>query len=451
MTSLLDYLSFFKEENNYPKRHFKNFLKFMDHLQNFNYSTIDQYWIDLTKDFLDLITDLNRCAISGSELLFSQLNLDIEASDLDIFMIDTPENEKIIKEFFTENNPVLKHVFSNSLSSATKNTDKTILYAGPISSFAYDVGAFVQGDFLLHTNRIISDYFELNIIFVKRTRDTFTSDDIVSWRIKAFDDMDHNVPSKEIDKQFLILRYIWTTFDFQELKYVYDFEMKEIVSVIKYTYNLELKYLDKLEDIYKYNSKTLQSSLNAFNSFNRYKELVDKTLKKSYLEFQDQYAPKPDKILTISANNQWSNIYAVKKYIDAGRLFYYLKDNKEIELNFSKLLEFGSTKNKSNILTIPVTHQKGLTLYYSLINRIGKYVERGFTIHDPGQFLIHMEILSAAYTYSILTNKDIDKINRYSFLNYRDRTIPYLFKLIIKLRDGFKSVIDNIKVTTLRW
>jgi hypothetical protein len=182
------------------------------------------------------------------------------------------------------------------------------------------------------------------------------------------------------------IHFISATFDFEELKYVYSFDVQQAVStfiaakMLLERFSVSLQNLDideKLKTIILQRTQRIIQSLSDKNE-----EFVLTT-------------SDPD-TLTISNGGYAPDMLGV------------LRRNNDSHISWKRNLE-DIFNNLNTKIIIKLTEQV-FAAYHNLFNRIPKYQERGYNIKDPKNVIIHTQYYMALYSVYISSNTILNQI-----------------------------------------
>ena len=404
----------------------KDFLKFLAVVEE---GVIERYEVPHQKtfyDFKELIQDLNRCAITGSAVLEHRLGKEPKANDLDFFIDGTPENKKIIEEFF--NYDRYKPIFEIFQAQYLPKPEIPLTYPkGYYENTVYDEYSFIKYDIKMSTSRFLFTHmeqggFRLNFIFVVRLtqterallqqtervhprlyQDYFISENekhpitkeeifiLTDSRLKSEDIVYETKEFQETTKILEIfpmgvpVHHIHATFDFEELKYVYSFEVQQAIS----TYIAGKILLESFEKQIKNREDTLTKERILKRIDNQKRRLSD--LNESFvLDTTD-----PD-TMTLSGGGLSPNTLGHLKRFNDSHIAY----NRGLEEIFEGMSKKGTVELAENVM-------RG---YHNLMTRIPKYVDRGMNISDPNKIIANIEYFMAMYSAYISSNQQLNQI-----------------------------------------
>jgi len=396
---------------------FKTFLKFL----NFVGKEVSEN-LPLEKqtpffNFKNLVTDLNRCAISGSSILEYRLDVDINPGDIDLFIENTSENKKIINNFF--NNGDYKPIFTEF--------KKIYLSEIPDSIWAFPNGyyyltssgeyGFKKHSYKISTSRFIFDEsggFSLNFIFVEfeDTFKNFREDDITLYNDQFihsidkdskrywvfnrmginFSDIDKKTEKFKLNQNLLEIyprtvpiNFIYNTFDILELRYIYSFELQQPITVyaaadiLLSKFEVELSKIDDNLSSMEF-ERRIKSAKRRLSDKNE--NFLLKTSKKNTLTLSEQ----------IIGRGTLENLLGFNNQINDGRV--------RAEEAFSNIGQ--ETLNR--------LIDKCYTTQNILAKRIEKYMAKGFTFQDPYYILENIAYFISLHASYISTNPQILKI-----------------------------------------
>lgn len=342
--------------------------------------------IDAQKDlenFEAILYAKNLCAISGSSILFKRLNItDQFANDIDIFIngdeyLINVDVAKVIKCFF--DNKELKKAFEQV---DTKFSYKQTQTPKPDLSFFSNTNSY---NFYLDND--ISQEYGLDKEEVRlSTSKAYIGNDIILNFILIKNNYSEKRAEKEpwFKTELRHQLYIQEQFDFEELKYIYDFTRAEII------------------DIYKFSERTLNDAINEY--------------------------PKScplDKATNFFLNNQINaSARFLEKYGHTSKDLHLsprLFDSHMLGLTF---LLFGEETTAEEFYDF--NHALGrlrlgdrelirdIKRFLESYSRFEKYDLRGFNIIDTNMSLASVSVNLNVLAYKISNDKMIDRINRRS-------------------------------------
>jgi hypothetical protein len=408
------------------KTSLKDFLKFLAVVEE---GVVDDCSVEDQKSFFtfkNLITDLNRCAISGSAVLEHRMNKEPEANDLDFFIEGTEENSEIIKDFFTD--PKYGEIFKKFQENFLPKTHIKLGYPkGYYERVVYDEYSFVKHDVKINTSRFAYSHsdtngFRLNFIFITPlTREerqllqieekmhgklyidrlfreeTFdkevgsikllidsgcTTDDIREGK-EAFQENNELIANMPLG---IPIHHIHATFDFEELKYVYSFEVQQVIStfiagkILLKGFNdfiKDMRPASRMKDMLYARIERMIESLAARNE-----EFVLNTSEQN--------------TLTISNGSYTPNMIGALRRTNDQQISW----RKSLEEVFDGM----QTKSINNI------SENVMKAYHNLMIRVPKYQERGYNIKDPKKIIAHTQYFMALYNAYISSNPILNQI-----------------------------------------
>jgi len=372
-------------------------------------------------EFSDLIHDLNHCAISGGALLDYRLGKQPKANDLDFF-ISGHENQKIVQKFFTSNK---YYPLFRDFNDLFQKNEANGLYEVTVQP-EY---AFHKKGFKVSTSRFTFDFrhdcgFNLNFIFLeeltptertliglpKSYSDSLYNDSLYKYKTAVStssvvlnptffkvlplsnDDIENNTPNAiETQKLFEIyphafpLHFIHDSFDFEELKYVYSFELQQPISIYIAGKLLLENFKNKLD---KKPTFVVNSRLET-RVTNKIKHLAERN--KLFMQ-QTQDIDT----LNISISGFSPDLLSdLKRFNNDALRFQYTLD--EI---------FGRTNFSPQNL---ILNTKGMEFLANIIPRIDKYSKRGFKIKDENLIIANIRYYQILYNLFLSNNTFITK------------------------------------------
>jgi hypothetical protein len=429
--------SLFNESNDYCD--LTSFINFVDALKSKinNFTPEDKKHSSSQEaiSIYNIITDPELCVVSGSSVLYKRLGLPSKANDIDLFINATDiEIITLFSKFFKSSQPVFKEIINTLFSKDAS------FYAGQMLSEGFDTYNMKTFNFqnktILSYRVSIANNMVLNLIFIYPIPGLKISSpewfDAVQLKEDITELSINHLQHPYQTKSFLVMDYIWINFDFQELKFFYDFKTKEITSVIKFKYQQE-----------KMDNDTIQALVEALNQQTNAQEVLSKwdrylNILATELDDFNKITSGFDQKLTLSSNSDWNNPY-IPPFINSN-----IFDNQK-SYTQTQLMAYLNIDPEN--ITIPIKHLELLSLYFGLRNRISKYSQNGFQIADPRRFIMTMQLFMIVYNFEGLTNKDINKINRYSFLNFKQsKGALHLFKFISKMGKEMKELLIDMNL-----
>ena len=403
--------------------------------------------------FRELLHDLNQCNVSGSAVLYSRIGSDDAANDIDIFITDTQENKAVLIQFFNDKyfNGVFSDYFNNRLNS-TSNLRSSNQYESISVNSDY---VFIKHDCMLDTARFSQGNnngldFNLNFIYVKRLNGEQRRIANVSERLtySLFEQISMT-PGDEIyfpsvnpfsndrihDKEMKVLldlypksiptHMIHDSFDFQELKYVYNFQQQQIVSTFMVGKSLLEKFIHDIE------VKVAQEMINPRNG-KEYISDINKVIVK--LETKNKVfirMTEDPKVLTVSEKLLTSRAKNALSFFNPSSL-----EGAALE----GFLEISSPNVQRIIRDV-------YTAYHTIYTRVLKYEGNGFTINDPRNMIADMQLFINNHTMFLLQNTSINNIALKAGLMSGTRQAT---KQIQALRKTYKAFEDLSKETSIK-
>jgi hypothetical protein len=216
---------------------------------------------------------------------------------------------------------------------------------------------------------------------------------------------DRNIPfNDEIIHQHrsVVVEHIWRAFDFQELKYVWDFESRSPITIFRQainTINSIIHHLTQIET-----NLDIQISIQGGN------RLVGK-LDEIEANFLEKY--NDPKVVTISGEDEADSFWTSKN---------------------PSTLQYSPTSTM-----LPFMFEKTAKSYQFLIPRIFDYQEKGFEINDPGHIMTTVHATAIISVIVSLFSADLDKVERKALFN-SSHDVKKNYRFLSKLR---KLIEDN--------
>jgi hypothetical protein len=471
------------------KGNLKTFIPYIKNLDKVNTELFEQGLIPEEKykvisDLCSLIQDSNRSVVSGGSVLAEHFRKDIVPNDVDIFavghkglnILNDISNDLLLRTILLtalepfildkQQNKIIKkyNLFATSGLRPINPSDQTdgipyrdfIFHANNITSIntSSEYG-FQKLDAILKTGRLnLMDILDINFIFIE-----------ADSHKKRYSFVSYPFGLKEmIDKEnpnfgFVHLEHIMSSFDFQELKRVYDFED----DVIKDVYDLaETKY----KELYEFHNQTINNHINNRHYLDMISFHLD-GLKKKSIRMKEKY-DDPEK-LTIALNPTSNELQVIE---EIQNIFLLYKPQLLKEISKSKKISGdieGITKEKfqeklkKELYRIfnRADYRDLSHTFYSLTNRIEKYDNKGFIITDPNgtvlvfEFLIHISSLVTFFnpsskkvkTLSVLTDLTDNEIIYKSLFKWLNNIERHLSEGILKdLEETLESSVKSSNV-----
>ncbi len=359
--------------------------------------------------FYDMITDPTRACITGSSVLGKRVNKLEIANDIDIFIDNRyQDNTKVVKSFFT-NETISNNIWPAYDKKVLTKEDKSNFISGArmleTSNSAYE---FKIDAYSLKTFRInLGEFIHLNFIFLNDQKQIVTKDNTESdspkflmTKTTAYP-FPNNFLNRLLDANVIqeteeamkyssfILEYIEQHFDFQELKYIYDFETKTYKSIYEIMARLNQRMLDMLTTIESSSSTDI-----IINQLNGAGTLMVK-IQDEFKEFNN-----PDIVTIASHEHREQRFGSVSQVYELDALQAMSGDNLE----------------------------RAATDFSALYKRIKQYQGKGFKIEDPENILVNLHTTLASAVLGILVDPDINSIERQAIFGSRPQVKKnYLF------------------------
>ncbi len=387
--------------------------------------------------FYYMMNDYKRACVSGSSVLGKRIGKLEIANDIDIFIDDRDQNsEKIISNFFSKINvrefiwPAYKaRVISMDETEAMFVDEARLLQT---SSNEYDFGIL---NYNLTTYRIqLGKHITLNFILLRDNKQepkaiADIKEGVNPRSTSSINNQGYPFPgryirdilSNSLQDEFpdlaryssYLLEYIDRHFDFQELKYIYDFGSRSYRNIYDIGIDITDVLLDDLTGI-ESRSKTdtmLNQAIRSKDQLKRYSQ-----------EFQEEFGD-PEVVTIASKIGQ--------RFSDVQRLY--------------DLDEHQATQGRYLVSTSED--------FSNLTKRIKMYQRKGFEVKDPNNVMLDLHINLAAATLGTLLDPDIHRVQRQAIFDSSPSTRKrYLFlnrlKVLINenINDlGMEIVTDEIR------
>ncbi len=370
---------------------------------------------DRVNNFITMLKDPNRALISGSSVLAHRINKPEIANDIDIF-IDGHEMAKVkyILQAMFERDIVEQYIWPvyRDLTKTSEDKDQFIREA-VLTNTSSDKYTLIKLEAELKTYRIrLGKYIQLNFIILTENKINIDRNFISSamypfpnYVLNIITSRDFGSPSQQdvIFKKYrnLILEHIWRTFDFQELKWVWDFKANRPQDIYRAAHSTIDKILNDLSKI-----ETSRELQDVVNIALRMSVLLNKRSEKFVADYNNL------NIITISSQEDSDSFYNVIPDLNpkiAGHLF--------ADYNYQRVFNF----------------------YEALLQRIIKYQTKGFEVNDPNHVMVDLQTAMSQLILTSLYFPDLDKVQRRSiFKGSRQAGERYLF--LGKLK---KLISDN--------
>jgi len=218
---------------------------------------------------------------------------------------------------------------------------------------------------------------------------------------------------------------IHDSFDFQELKYVYNFQQQQIVSTFMVGKSLLEKFIHDIE------VKVAQEMINPRNG-KEYISDINKVIVK--LETKNKVfirMTEDPKVLTVSEKLLTSRAKNALSFFNPSSL-----EGAALE----GFLEISSPNVQRIIRDV-------YTAYHTIYTRVLKYEGNGFTINDPRNMIADMQLFINNHTMFLLQNASINNIALKAGLMSGTRQAT---KQIQALRKTYKAFEDLSKETSIK-
>jgi len=384
---------------------------------------------DQFHEFFEVLTDPRRACLTGSSVLSKRLNKQNLAKDIDIF-VDNRDGDfgKILQSFFSKVNVVdiIWPVYQNRVKVLNTNRESFTSDAQVIRTSSSDYDFSIEL-YKLETFKIrLGQHILLNFILLT---DTYPNIKLVrgvnvSWLPSdtnsrgPFMDATLNdlaihgfITSKEDYQKYstYLLEYINKSFDFQELKYVYDFRTKtnkNIFEMAEESCNDLINMLTAVEST-RFTDNILQRLSGDKLNLIREKEV-------HRVKYNN-----PDSV-TIASDYQ-------NRFFDVQRV---------------------SSLDKEQVM-IGKYLQKTANDFTALNYRVDYYQEKGFKVEDPDGIVINLHVNLAAVTLGSLVDPVIHNLERQSIFNStREEKKKYLF--LNRLKGIVEENEEHLGLTLIR-
>ncbi len=397
--------------------------------------------VTTVNEFLNMIKNKNRSSVTGSAVLAKRTGKLETAVDIDIF-IDNRDGtaNQILKTFFSKTiiENVIWPIYESKMVHLEDRRD--FVSDGMLiqtNSERYDFN--IQG-YSLDTYKIrLGNHMILNFILLKHPKDMRPTEDEDNYFFKmegAVYPFTGQLLNQFIDKDRLyqlapvaqystyIIEYISRHFDFQELKYTYDFDTKTFRNIYDTALEINERMIDKLTTIESDHliDTSMQRAL-------RSKKLLEIDL----IDFNESYND-PNNVTVSGRNNQRFERYDI-------------------------ITDYADVNEVMESHQLPRIAED----FAALTGRIKKYKKKGFVIKDPTRILLNLHGAMALAVIGVSLDPDFDTIERqaifdsnssskkrYQFLN----RLKNLFtnnkeELGIETEDDSDPAPDDVKQDTL--
>ncbi len=389
---------------------------------------------DEADDFYDMLADYSRSCISGSSVLGRRIRRPEIANDIDIFVDDRGNDSiKIIKDFFRETN-IKKIWWPAYKSRMTPLSETEESFCREATFFKTNSSDYEFGvtDYNLNTYRIrLGKFITLNFILLRNKEEVTATQFLRNASIsESSEELQNRLACKnaiqpfsnsiinqifnlQLEDDFIdlnkgssfVLEYIEKSFDFQELKYVYDFKNRSFRDIHELNFELCDQLLTQMTTIESTSDiREIMAQL-----------VTRKTVSEGmHLDFVENYS-NPD-IVTVAGRQM---------------LYHRFSDINHIYKLDSDLALSGAILEKTS-------------RDFSTLNlRIRKYQDKGFGVADPESVLVNLHFILAAATLGTLLDPDIGNIERQAIFDSSD-SVKKKYLFLNKLKVLIKDNIDNL-------
>lgn len=396
------------------KMTFQDFLKFMQYFKNIaDLSTEDRL---LFRAFESLVYDINRCSIAGSSLLMHRLNRNVGTGDVDFFIEDTPENIKIVSDFLSRGSLMRKYYKYLGEEGHLLNPKHIVLLSrGDCSKYQDDFTnyGFTKSKSSLKTNKFWfnGEGFVLNFIFTKPELDDNSDKNFEQYPYNGrffsseiepdhFMTMiypsllgDTTAEKKEMKKRLfdlfpkaIPLHLIDSTFDIEELKYVYSAELQQVITAKMAAKLLLLNFINRLEED-EYLNKYLDTIPFIKERILAIIDIINKDNEKFLKEF-----------------NNSNQVHLADAGLSIETIHFINSKNRQ----YNPVIEF----DKATPYSVPCNQK----IYSELSNfllgatpRIKKYQDYGFEVIDSNNYITNSQLTLLGLITGSLENEEFEK------------------------------------------
>lgn len=415
---------------------------FLDFL-NFCEANANEYEKKFVDQFVNLVSNLDRCAISGSCVLNHRLGNVKKSGDIDLFIEDTLINRSDVSHFFDVCSDRLLPKFSKKFIN--KITSKGGIYK---QTFNNDYSLFkLDHELTLYRfgfDGIFPKEFNLNFVFLKKISDS----DKKSMRLpvnvsgKLFSryflhpkfkglflgfSNGGKVMDDEYDEAFKIypkaesLHMIEDSFDFEELKYVYSFELQQAITTKMAGKLLILDFGKKIKSLLNDGVISVVAQKLIFDKV----KLAVAKLDSENTEFIKNFSNK--ELLHITNGILFEDDMREIKSTNSTQYTFY--DINEI---FNQI-----SKDALSRLVARIT----LAIRY-LSDRIEKYEKYGFKIKDIDMVIANLQQFMSLFNTWALSHSSLNRIALESTLMSGAKETLYKVKYLRLAHKQSKELID---------
>ena len=405
--------------------------------------------------FKELITDLNRCAISGSAVYEYRLGKEPQASDIDFFIDGSGKNKEIVLEFFRYE--MYKKIFGHFANHYLE--DEKFFYSnGQYKNTTFEGYAFIKHNMRIETGRFSFNPkefggFNLNFIFVepltyKELRllnlDWNEEGSLYNHRLYfpeasgqpecfkiAFISKNDQLLESDIylETKMLLgiyprgipIHHIHESFDFEELKYVFSFDVQQPVS----TYIAGKILLERFYNELK-NQPDGEIKRQLYNRSQREIARLEYRNKEFILNTGD-----PNTLNIALGTFTWNDYRAIKG-----------KNLAQIDRNISLEDLFMDMHPKLMVNLSSITQQ----FLNNILPRIKKYSSRGITIRDPNLILSNVKYFSMLYSLYIMGDSSINQIVSKELLMSGKQLETQKLKKLREVTKAFNKILKNSEI-----
>ncbi len=361
------------------------------------------------KSFLNLLKNKNKTAIAGSSVLARITGKLTIANDIDIFVDDRDDTtHKILDNFFDDDiiSEVIWPAYENKIlhdedrrcfvrDSKLTQTNSSVydfnIMNYSLDTFRVQLGNYIVLNFILLRNTIlVSDNASENHLFK-------TKEPLYSFTGRVINNFINEQRQEIIEPvgnySTYLFEYIEKRFDFQELKYVYDFDTKSFLNVYEAGLSVTQALVDKLVSVESHrftDSSLLQLAESA------------KTLKKNSEHFKKNFSNSDVVTIAGLVDNRFKNLDSQNPRLDTTSLDFM-----------------------------------------EATSRIKKYRKKGFTVEDPEHILVNLHLQMAKAVIEASLDPDLEIIERQAIFNSH-QYVKKKYQFLNKLKNIFKSHPDEI-------
>jgi len=360
-------------------------------------------------EFVSWIKNPNECVISGSSLLKERTGGDWEIGDIDIFTHNSSEHLPKLLKGSRNGTKLLSRMVERTLPpfdrgdiNMTYKLVSTPAISDGYSSISLPSSSEIQSNkFYFGINSDTTEECPLNIIIISNRNGPDAYMQNPKLQLPVFAGKMSFYDAHMVDTIINIdhLDHINNDFDFEELKYVYDFDTWTIIT----SYRMLQKLLDQtIENNPKANGLVINSEYN-------------NTLIEADQKLTSGISSQLRQLTLCNKVGQWE-----KQAID-GLIFHYGTPNADIDLR----------------VYMQTTGRLELTR-----RRMMKYKGRGFTITDPSETVLCLNSIVQHQALILNKNTDLMQLQKQSLFKTSGANNGYFSFPGVKLLDIVRKIKD---------